>query len=83
MRLGIYPSLKSRWPWVDVEKWKSSPVTVIQPDMELQTFLKAFEGAPVWTLEELNLFEQCFTEYGLVRKGKNPTNKSLRREVNQ
>ena len=43
----------------------------------INTFLKAFHGAPSWTVEELQLFEACFAKIGMVRKGRYPKKSSL------
>ena len=37
----------------------------------LWTRYKAFQGAPLWTQEELILFNECFEEIGLEIKGRN------------
>lgn len=74
------------WPWVNddvMEKWNSAPeadeeiISKGKNKEEISTFLKSFYGAPAWTLEELKIFENCFSEIGLVRKGKYPTKVSL------
>lgn len=75
MRLGIYQC--GKWPWVNIQKWKDDPITILQADVEVQTFLKAFDDAPLWTLQELKLFEQCFAKIGLQRVGAYPKKSSL------
>lgn len=46
-------------------------------EMKMGTFLKAFNGAPVWTIEELAKVEECFAKIGFRRSGKRPAKKSL------
>ena len=73
---------RDKWPWIQnemIEKWESEPESkIITKDEIISTFLKAFHGAPVWTIEELEIFENCFSEIGLKRKGKYPSKKSLK-----
>ena len=40
-------------------------------------FLKSFNGAPLFTLEELKIWEECFNQIGIVKVAKYPTKKSL------
>lgn len=69
MRLGIHG-----WPWIPcsqhktiVDKWRDGEAISFTP-MHIQTgtgptyhtFLKAFRGAPCWTLKELALWKQAF-----------------------
>jgi hypothetical protein len=66
-----------KWEWINddtYDKWKSSDEILWnagtkskyashQPST-VTTYLKAFHGAPVWTLEELNIIKEVFEEYG-------------------
>lgn len=69
---------KGKWPWVDLEKWRESPKTIMSQGGIVTTCLKAFHEAPLWTLEELRLFETCLLEVGLKRKGVYPKKKDLK-----
>ena len=40
-------------------------------------FLKSFSGAPLFTLEELKIWEECFNQIGIIKVGKYPSKKSL------
>ncbi len=53
------------------------PLFPHQNSLPINTFLKAFHGAPSWTVEELQLFEACLAKIGLVRKGRYPKKSSL------
>ena len=37
---------------------------------KIQTFLKSFDNAPKWTVEELAIFNKCFTNIDLLEIGK-------------
>lgn len=64
----------NKWPWIEpdttLKSWENDN-TVIYPGtkQEWETFLKAFYGAPCWTLEELNALSSVFRHFGyfLVR----------------
>jgi hypothetical protein len=43
----------------------------------MNTFLKAFENAPSWTITELEIFAECFGEIGVEVIGKYPPKKDL------
>jgi len=53
----IFSQLQSESPWSAKKKPKK---------FVLQTFLKAFYGAPCWTMEELNILSSVFYRNGLV-----------------
>ena len=76
---------KIQYPWVPVNvmhDWKDDKTVVIPKTyhntkllsrLAYSTVLKAFEGAPSWTIEELNTFSSVFAQYGiLTSKLKNP-----------
>lgn len=72
--------------WIDdntIENWRENDEILINRHQELGTFLKSFNGAPIWTIKELNIFEECFNEIGIIREfkyvkyGKYPTKSSL------
>jgi hypothetical protein len=41
------------------------------------TFLKSFYGAPVFTIEEIKIWEDCFAQIGIRKVGKYPAKRSL------
>jgi hypothetical protein len=54
------------WPWVHMDcmtTWVNSEDIVIAKGA-YDTFLKAFQNAPAWTLKELNVFKICLEERG-------------------
>ncbi len=68
------------WPWINnnvMNEWKGNNDTIINKDQIINTFLKSFYGAPVFTIDELKIWEECFKQIGLVRIGKFVTKKSL------
>ena len=60
---------------VFIPKTKKDVYSSIHPT-KTTTFLKAFRGAPAWTIDELNKFKTVFEKYGIHVK-KMPSKKSL------
>lgn len=72
-----------KYPWVNknsFEEWKTGEAFIITPARDQKyhhgrkkncvvgTFLKAFDGAPKWTKDELEKFVTCLEKIGLVKK---------------
>jgi len=72
-----------RWPWINdpkqaIDEWNFVEAKNLFPeDQVIVTVLRSSGGAPSWTLEELKIFEECFLEIGMKRKGKYPSKKRL------
>lgn len=78
-----------KWIWIDedydnvISNWKKKNVLLRKCFYNkykdnIYTTLKAFDNAPYWTLEELNLFESCFKEIEItVIKNSYPNKKKL------
>jgi hypothetical protein len=69
------------WPTVCVSKldeWRTSDEVIFPPNsFTFETvFLKAFRGAPAWTMDELKVFARCLEKFGFVVK-RYPAKKSL------
>jgi hypothetical protein len=60
-----------------MEEWKENNDILQEPNTKLRTYLKSFHGAPLWTVEELKLFEMCFNKIGIEVLGEYPSKKSL------
>lgn len=61
-----------------IEDWKDSDDILIPSGVLIGTFLKAFHGAPLYTQEELEIWNECFAEIGMIKKGKRKiSNKKL------
>ena len=60
-----------------LDDWKGSEDIVFQDNTTFSTFLKSFHGAPLFTLDELKVWERCFNEIGVQRKGRYPGKKRL------
>tara|TARA_Y100000389_G_C17392660_1_gene480754 strand:- start:541 stop:1047 length:507 start_codon:yes stop_codon:yes gene_type:complete len=58
-------------------EWDGSDDIIFNENTTFSTFLKSFNGAPLFTLEELKLWEECFNQIGIVKVGKYPSKKSL------
>ena len=61
---------KFYYPFIDektvINSWLNDNDILITANMKGHTFLKAFDGAPSWTLEELNIFKNVFKTFGAI-----------------
>jgi hypothetical protein len=72
----------SRGEWYSVNEnylseWYGNYDIVLPENSNFTLFLKSFYGAPVFTIEELKIWEECFNQIGIVKVGKYPSKKSL------
>jgi hypothetical protein len=47
-----------------LEEWKNNQDILCNDKIKIETFLKSFNSAPIWTIEELNIFKKCFEYIG-------------------
>ena len=77
VRLGLRYSYK--WPWVNASSvmtdWENSEDIIVKKKGTIYTHLKSFHRAPVFTIDELRLWEACFYKIGLKRQGRYPRKK--------
>ena len=85
VRLGInyhrngYQS-KGVWYWINkniMTEWYQNNDIIFNENNYFTIFLKSFHGAPLFTVNELKIWEECFNEIGIVNVGKYPNKKSL------
>ena len=50
---------------------------ILQKNTQFTIFLKSFHGAPLFTIDELKIWEKCFKQIGIVKIGKYPSKKDL------
>ncbi len=71
IRLGIKEK-SGNWPYIKLstvfDEWNQNNDVVIYKNNEFQLFFKAFHGAPIFTENELKIFEKCFEKIGLPKK---------------
>lgn len=75
MRIFIETLTDDHWPAIHsniLNEWENNNNKIISNKRKIRTFLKAYEGTPPWTIEELQIFEECFKEIGLLKVGKYP-----------
>jgi hypothetical protein len=81
-----YATANGRWYWIDdncMMEWKNSDDLIFREknirgqQTRFSTFLKSFYGAPVFTIQELEIWEDCFSQIGIRKVGKYPAKKSL------
>jgi hypothetical protein len=65
-----------------MDKWKNNNKILCDKGETIDTFLKSFDGAPLWTIEELTIFEKCFNTIGFKRKDVYPKKTDLSRDMN-
>jgi len=69
-----------KWYWVNdnvINEWTDNNDIIFDKNVKFTIFLKSFHGAPVFTLEELKIWELCFNQIGIIKVGNYPTKKSL------
>jgi hypothetical protein len=82
VRLCVYSGTTAgKWYWVDkanvMTEWENNDDLIFQKNTHFHTFLKSFNGAPIFTIEELTIWVECFDQIGIRKVGKYPTKKSL------
>lgn len=69
-----------KWYWVDdnyLSEWTGNNDIIFDKNNKFTLVLKSFNGAPLFTLEELKIWEECFNKIGIIKVGKYPSKKSL------
>jgi hypothetical protein len=69
-----------RFPWIngdENEKWLNNNDLLFPKNIKAHITLKAFFGAPVWTIKELTIFKNTFKEFGIKYIKMPKTNKQL------
>ena len=69
-----------KWYWINddvVNEQTDNNDIIFDKNKTFRIFLKSFHGAPVFTLDELKIWEQCFYQIDIINIGKYPTKKSL------
>jgi hypothetical protein len=60
-----------------ISEWSGNDDIIFNKNSKFTIFLKSFHGAPLFTLDELKIWEECFNQIGIVMVGKYPTKKNL------
>ena len=71
---------EGHWYWINdnvINEWTNNNDIIFDKNVNFTIFLKSFHGAPVFTLDELKIWEQCFNQIDIIKVGKYPTKKSL------
>lgn len=69
-----------QWDWINdnvMTEWLENNDVVFDKNCKFYTFIKSFHGAPVFTLNELKIWEECFNQIGVKKVGKYPSKKKL------
>jgi hypothetical protein len=71
---------KFHWPGVPfdvMELWENNDDVILETGLSLDTYLKAFRGAPVFTENELKVFGECAERIGLKVDSRIPKDDKL------
>lgn len=66
---------RGNWYWVSddyLSEWTGDEDIIFDKNNKFPTVLKSFGGAPLFTLEELKIWEECFNQIGITKVGKYP-----------
>lgn len=69
-----------KWYFINenvMTEWYENNDIIFNENSKFTIFLKSFHGAPLFTLNELKIWEECFNKIGIVKVGKYPSKKSL------
>jgi hypothetical protein len=75
-----YRDTGGNWYWINenvITEWSGNNDIIFNNNIKFTIFLKSFHGAPLFTLDELKIWEECFKQIGIVKVGKYPSKKSL------
>ena len=71
---------RGKWYFINdncISEWTGNNDIIFDKNNKFTLFLKSFNGAPLFTLEELKIWEECFNQIGIIKVGKYPSKKSL------
>jgi hypothetical protein len=77
--MRIYISQYGNYGYINdniLDEWKNNNDILCNKNVVIDTFLKSFNDAPLWTIEELNIFKKCFEQIYL-KCGKFPKKSDL------
>jgi len=73
-------SKRRKWPLVNenvMTEWIDDDEIIYNTNRRILFFLKSFNEAPFFTIEELKIWEECFEQIGIIRVGNYPRERSL------
>jgi hypothetical protein len=71
---------RRNWGWINenvMNEWAENNDIIFNQNDKFTIFLKSLYGAPLFTIDELEIWEKCFNQIGIVKVGKYPSKKSL------
>lgn len=75
-----YSGKYHQWDWINANvmtEWLENYDVVFNKGYKFDTCIYSFHGAPVFTSDELKLWEECFNQIGIKKVGKYPSKKKL------
>ena len=77
--MRIYISMLGKYGFItenSLSEWENNQDILCGEKLKLDTYLKSFHGAPLWTIDELKIFKMCFEQHGF-KCGKLPKKSDL------
>jgi hypothetical protein len=71
-----YGETRGMWYHVNndvMTEWCNNNEIIFKENITFSTVLKSYHGAPAFTRDELNIWEECFMQVGILRVGKYPS----------
>ncbi len=67
-----------RWDWINsdedvMSEWFENTNIIFAANTKFNITLKHLDGAPQFTIEELQIWEKCFNQIGIENVGKYPS----------
>lgn len=76
VRLSVKNESKVKWYWINyncLSAWTGNNDIIFDKNIIFTSFLKSFYGAPLFTIDELEIWEECFNQIGVVNVDKYPS----------
>ena len=71
-----------KWDWINsdedvMSEWFENTDIIFAANTKFNITLKHLDGAPQFTIEELQIWEKCFNQIGIENVGKYPSKRKL------
>jgi hypothetical protein len=66
-----------------VSDWTGSDDIIFNKKSKFTMFLKSHYGSPLFTQEELKIWEECFNKIGIIKVGRYPAKKHLKGYISE
>ena len=69
-----------KWGWINedvMSEWLENTDIIFASKTKFYIYLKHLDGAPPFTIDELQIWEKCFNQIGVEKVGKYPSKREL------